>query len=464
MNITRNLARAVRLVSRIGAALLMLGVIVAVVRYQAGYADSLLLDPFFVGYALLVSVYILSRFALSTLYRPMRRGTSEPTVAVVVAGFNEEEDIERTIEALLVVDYPRNKLGIVVVNDGSTDGTLDAIKRVAATDVRVTIVDFSHNRGKRHAMAAGLEASEGEIVVFIDSDSIVDPNGIREIVKPFADDRVGAVCGHAEADNVRATWMTRMQAVRYFVAFRVVKAAESLFGAVTCCSGCFSAYRRSAIEQHMKGWLDQRYLGVACTYGDDRSLTNFVLKDHRVLYQSTAKVATVVPKNFKQFLRQQMRWKRSWTRESPRLAAFVWRKNIVAALFAYIGIALTLLSPVAAVRSLAWRPLVLHAGPPMIYVIGLAAMALVYGLYYATHKGFRNGLWLHGVGYIFFYIVFLLWQQYWAIVTSRNTSWGTRASTHSTDVARVELIRPGLPKPAPPLHLVRGDVGWQEAA
>lgn len=464
MNIVKKVTQALRLVSRIGAVLLMLGVIAAVVRYQAGYADSLLVDPLFVGYALLVSIYILSRFALSTFYRPVRQGAAEPTVAVIVAGFNEEEDIERTMQALLMVDYPPEKLNIVVVNDGSTDGTLDGMKRIAATDPRVTIVDFSHNRGKRQAMAAGVQASEGEVVVFIDSDSIVDPDGIREIVKPFADGRVGAVCGHAEADNAEATWMTRMQAVRYFVAFRVVKAAESLFGAVTCCSGCFSAYRRSAIEPHMDSWLDQRYLGVACTYGDDRSLTTYVLKDHRVHYQSTAKVATVVPKNFRQFLRQQMRWKRSWTRESPRLAAFAWRKNVVAAFFAYVGIALTLLSPIVAFRSLAWRPLVSVAGPPMIYVLGLAAMALVYGLYYAAHKGFRKGLWLHGVGYILFYIVFLLWQQYWAIVTSRSTSWGTRASTHSPEVARIEILRPGLPQPAPRLQLVHGEIGSEEAA
>lgn len=439
--------RPPRRLSRLAAALLMLGVVASVILYQGTYVDSLLSDPFFVGYAVLVSTYLLSRFVLSMAYRPTKTGPQDRTVSVVVAAFNEEENIERTIEALLAVDYPRQLLDIVVVDDGSTDGTLQATTRAAQLDARVTVVSFSHNRGKRHAMAAGFEASRGEIVAFIDSDSVVSPDGIREIIKPFEDGRVGAVCGHAEAVNVRSTWMTRMQAVRYFVAFRVVKAAESLFGAVSCCSGCFSAYRRSAIEPYMGRWLNQRYLGAHCTYGDDRSLTNYVLKDHRVMYQSTATVATIVPENFKQFLSQQMRWKRSWTRESPRLAVFAWRKNFIAALFTYIGIALTLVSPIAAIRCLAWRPLVSGGGTPTMYVLGLAAMALIYGLYYATRKGFRGQLWLYGIGFIFFYVTVLLWQQYWAIVTSRRTSWGTRASTHSAEEAQIQVSRPGLPPP-----------------
>jgi hyaluronan synthase len=442
-------ARKPRLIARIGAASLMLGVIAAVVRYQAGYADVLLEDPLFVGYALAVSAYILGRFALSVFYRPKHRISGEPTVTAVVAAFNEERDIGPTIEALMSVDYPQDKLEIIVVDDGSTDRTLAAMKEVGAKDRRVRIISFSHNKGKRHAMAAGFKAGTNEIIVFLDSDSIPDRDGIREIVKPFVDDRVGAVSGHAEAANVRSTWMTRMQAVRYFVAFRVVKGAESLFGAVSCCSGCFSAYRRSAIDPHMEAWLNQRYLGAACTYGDDRSLTTFVLRHHRVLYQSTARVSTTVPENFRQFLKQQMRWKRSWTRESPRLATFAWKKSKVAALFTYLGMALTLLAPVAAIRSLVWRPMVIQEGLPVVYIVGLAAMALVYGLYYATQRGLRSGLWLHGVSYILFYIVFLLWQQYWAILTSRTTSWGTRASTHSTQIARVQMFRPGLPGPSP---------------
>src|SRR5262249_39676635 len=160
----------------------------------------------------------------------------------------------------------------------------------------------------------------------------------------------GAICGHADVLNVRATWLTKMQAVRYFVAFRVVKAAESIFGTVTCCSGCFSAYRREAILPHLDWWEHQRFLGLPATFGDDRSLTNCVLRHWRVKYQSRAVSHTLVPPGLRQFLNQQLRWKRSWTRESLIVARFIWRKHPIAAVFTYIGMILPLIAPVIALR------------------------------------------------------------------------------------------------------------------
>lgn len=434
---------------RVAAIVAMLAVIGWVVSYQSTFVGDLTIDPFFVGYALLVTTYILSRFGIVALYRPARDSGMEPTVAMIVAGFNEQEEIAATMQAILKADYPHDKLDVIVVNDGSTDGTLHEMMAVAAKDARVKVINFRANRGKREAMAAGFAMTTSEIVAFVDSDSRVEPDAIRQIVQPFANPRVGAVCGHGEVQNVGATWMTRMQAVRYFVAFRVIKAAESIFGAVTCCSGCFSAYRRDAIAPVIDEWLNQRFLGRRCTYGDDRSLTNHVLKRWRVVYQSTARVGTAVPETFRQFMRQQLRWKRSWTRESPLLAAFVWKKNVVASLFAYIGIVLTLVSPVVAVRAMAWRPLVEGSGAPMMYLIGMTAMALVYGLYYASRQGLGDGLWVYGLMFVFFYLAFLVWQTYWAVLTSRSTSWGTRASTHQVGTAAADIFRPGLPIPAP---------------
>ena len=99
-----------------------------------------------------------------------------------------------------------------------------------------------------------------------------------------------------------------MQDVRYYVAFRVLKAAESVFGAVTCCPGCFSAYRRQCVLPVLDRWLNQRFLGVRATFGDDRSLTNFLLRHYKVIYSSTAVATTVVPETHAQFLRQQLRW------------------------------------------------------------------------------------------------------------------------------------------------------------
>ena len=98
-------------------------------------------------------------------------------------------------------------------------------------------IRFSHNRGKRAAMAAGIRATEADVVCFVDSDSTLEPDALREIIKPFRYRRVSAVTGHADVQNRAYTVLTLLQQVRYFVAFRVIKGSESIFGAVTCCSG-----------------------------------------------------------------------------------------------------------------------------------------------------------------------------------------------------------------------------------
>jgi hyaluronan synthase len=293
----------------------------------------------------------------------------------------------------------------------------------------VRVIDLGTNQGKRAAMAAGIRATEADIIAFVDSDSVLEPDALRILVQSFADRRVGAVCGHADVLNVRETWLTRMQAVRYFVAFRVVKAAESIFSCVTCCSGCFSAYRRGAILPHLQWWEHQTFLGKPSTFGDDRSLTNCVLRDWKVRYEARAVSHTLVPASFKQFMTQQLRWKRSWTRESLIVARFIWRKNPIAALSIYIGMVLPLIAPIVAVRTTVYLPLAQGAGLPAVYLLGVYAMAVAYGLYYIIARSRYDGLWIYGVVFCFFYLFFLLWQTYWAIATARSASWGTRAAT-----------------------------------
>jgi hyaluronan synthase len=380
-------------------------------------------------YGVVVLSFIASRFLLSLPYRAPRDAGLEPHVAIVMPAFNEEAVIARSLRSLLTLDYPVEKLELVAVNDGSTDETLARIREVAAEEPRVRVIDLGHNQGKRAAMAAGMRATAADILAFVDSDSTLEPDALRRLVQGFADPRVGAVCGHADVLNIDDSWLTRMQVVRYFVAFRVVKAAESLFACVTCCSGCFSAYRRVAIVPHLEGWERQTFFGSPATFGDDRALTNLVLRDWRVRYAADAVSHTVVPATLRQFLRQQLRWKRSWTRESLLLAGFVWRKHPVAALQAYLGIVLSLVAPLVAVRALLWLPLHDGHGVPLEYVSGIYAMALAYGLYYVVRRRRYDPRWIYGLVFCLFYLVFMLWQTYWAIITARSSEWGTRPAT-----------------------------------
>ena len=419
--LTDHLARAF-------AVVYLCALLAGVVAFKAAFAGIISVDPLFGVYGIVVCAYIVSRFAFSMFYRPSADHGLEPRVAIVMPAFNEEAAIADSLTSLLQLDYPAAKLQIVAVNDGSTDDTLARMRAVAGgADGRVQVIDLGRNCGKRAAMAAGIRATDADIVAFVDSDSVLEPDAMRRLVQGFHDPRVGAICGHADVLNLHDTWLTKMQAVRYFVAFKVAKAAESVFGCVTCCSGCFSAYRREAVLPHLEWWESQRFLGVESTFGDDRSLTNCVLRSWKVRYESRAVSHTIVPETFRSFMTQQVRWKRSWTRESLILASFMWRKNPVAALAAYVGMILPLIAPIVAVRAIVWSPIT--GATPLVYLAGVYAMAVAYGLYYTARRPRYSGIWVYGIVFCFFYLVFLLWQTYYAILTARTAAWGTRPAT-----------------------------------
>jgi hyaluronan synthase len=389
------------------------------------YLPAFWRDPLFATYSLVVTVYLSSRFLLSLLYRPVRGDVAElPSITIVVPAMNEERAMASTIDAVFSVDYPRELLDVYVVDDGSTDGTWREIRRAAQRYPQLHALRFSHNRGKRAAMAAGIRASQADLVCFVDSDSHLATDALRELVKPFVDPRVAIVTGHADVLNTGRNLLTRLQQVRYYVAFRVTKAAESLFGAVTCASGCFSAYRRSALLEVLTKWEGQTFLGREATFGDDRALTNMLLRRYRVVYQSTARCETVVPDTMRRFLVQQTRWKKSWLRESLIASTFFWKKHPIAALATYASIVFPVIAPLIVLRTLVVGPL-LHGSSPFMYLIGLYAMAMLYSLYYAWQR--QSPHWWAGVAFVGLYAGVLIWQTYWAIATARRTAWGTRA-------------------------------------
>lgn len=385
----------------------------------------------FGAYSILVSMYILSRFGLAYFYDPDPKSFDnnyQPTITFAVPSKNEEENIRETIIKIAQTNYPKEKMNIIAINDGSTDNTLQemiAAKKIAKKmGIKVIVVDWKVNKGKREGMAECIRRSKNEIIIFIDSDSFVEKNTAKELVKYFIDKNVAAVAGHAYVANPDKNMLTKMQAVRYYVAFKAYKSAEALFGTVTCCSGCCSAYRRKYLMEVLNPWLKQSFLGVRCTYGDDRSLTNYLLKkNYNALYAHNAKAYTFVPETFKGFMKQQLRWKKSWVRESMKAGQFMWKKNPIMSISFYIGFILPLLAPIIVLRALVWYPYVTGT-LPFFYLFGLALMAIVYGLYYYIHTSEKR--WIYGVVFASFYTLVLIWQLPWAIVNIKDSSWGTR--------------------------------------
>jgi hyaluronan synthase len=401
-------------------------------------------DPIFAGYSITVVFYVLGRFVGALFYRPVPDVGYQPSVSVIVPAFNEEDGIIGTIESCLAVDYPRDRLEVIVVNDGSSDRTWERILEAKARWPEVYAVDLGRNYGKRGAMAEGIRRATGEILCFVDSDSYLQADAVTAIVQPFVDTRVGSVVGHAYVRNGMANWITKMQQVRYYSAFRVIKSMESLLsGTVTCASGCCAAYRTSVVMPLLDAWEFQTFLGRPATFGDDRALTNRVLSRHRVVYQSSARADTVAPDNLRTFFRQQLRWKKSWLRESLYVVRLFWRKNPLAALFTYASIVFPFMAPFVVLHAVLGRVIDGSSSGLWFYLIGTYAMALLYSLFYAFKR--HDGLWHHGMTFVLLYMGVLVFQTYWGMLTMRDTRWGTRASTvdhHPIDRTRVTGLPP----------------------
>ncbi|OFW59900.1 MAG: hypothetical protein A2W01_11955 [Candidatus Solincola sediminis] len=374
-------------------------------------------------YGIIVTGYILSRFLLSYFYEAIPDNDYEPSVTFVVPAMNEGGAIKKTLEYIYQADYPREKIEVITINDGSTDNTLDKMREVKREHPELIVVNWRKNKGKKRGMAKGVRLARGEIIVFIDSDSFIHRDSIKPLVKYFQDREVGAVTGHTDVYNWKENYLTKMQAARYFISFDVEKSAEGLFGCVTCCAGCFSAYRREYVLEVLDDWVMQKTLGVDCHYGDDRSLTNYLLRKYKMKYAPEARASTIAPHTTKQFFKQQLRWKKSWVAESFRAMLFIWKKNPLMALSFYAEILLTFLSPIVLIKAFFWDPAI-HQTVPFLYLMGLILISFVYALFYYIKTG--NKSWWWGAAAAWFYAIVMIWQLPYAILTLRDAKWGTR--------------------------------------
>ena len=385
-------------------------------------------------YSLIASIFLLSRYLFGSLYRDVPINPHyTPGVSIIIPCYNEQEWIHRAVISCMNQDYPVEKLEVIIVDDCSTDKSVEKIKQVMemihseadryGTRERLKLVTLPQNGGKRQALISGVKIAKHELVAFVDSDSFLEPDAIRHLVQPFQDPKMGGVSGRTEVENKYTNAMTKLQAVRYYIAFRIMKAAESYFDAVTCLSGPLSCYRKHLVLEHADAWLNQKFLGHPATFGDDRSMTNYILKTHRTAYQDKAITSTIVPSRMKVFLKQQMRWKRSWLRETLRGCSFIWRKEPFMALFFYIGFLVPLVAPLILLYNLVYVPL-FHGVFPLTYLVGLFLMAMLMSL---AHMLFRkSSLWIFGLVFCVFYEFVLLWQMPIAWFTFWKSTWGTR--------------------------------------
>ncbi len=391
-------------------------------------------SPMIYGYSILTALFLLTRYLFGVFYRPIPVDPNfTPSVTVVIPCFNEEEWIRTTILKCVDQDYPVDKLEFIIVDDGSSDNSAEVIKKTVEDlrkegpqydiENRVRVFFQKYNQGKREAMGIGIRNCRTDLIVFVDSDSFLQPNAIRCLVQPMRDPQTAGVAGRTDVANIYTNHLTKMQAVRYYISFRVMKAAEAYFDSVMCLSGPLSCYRITAVREVFDKWINQKFLGQKATFGDDRSLTNYVVEHHRTYYQDTAVCSTIVPNRHRQFLRQQMRWKRSWLRESLRAGRFIWRKQPFMSFFFYLGLLVPLIAPVIVLYNVVYIPIV-HQIFPTTFLLGLLMMSLMMCFAQLILK--KSTLWIYGLLFCLYYEFFLLWQMPWAWVTFWVNDWGTR--------------------------------------
>lgn len=381
-------------------------------------------------WALMGTVMLGFRTLLWFRYRSYKPADipNAPSLTVIIPAYNEGAMVEKSVTSVVSANYPPDRLEIIVVDDGSTDDTWTHIERVAARypDL-ITRIRFQKNRGKRAALAEGFLRARGEVVVTIDSDSVINKETLLAIAGPFRNPRVGAVAGKVLVYNRRSGLIPRMLHVRFILSFDFLRSVQSTYGTVYCCPGALSAYRASVIREVLPAWMEQKFLGVECTYGEDRALTNFILKHgFDSVYQNTAVVWTVAPENYSKLCRMYLRWDRSYIREEIRFARIVWSRPPVPRLIAAMDMIITNLRYPIGYATMALLTVYSFDDPATILRImcAIGIMSMLNMLYYLRSE--RSWDFLFGIFYGYFSFFALFWIFPFAALTLRSRSWMTR--------------------------------------
>ncbi|HHJ13735.1 MAG TPA: glycosyltransferase family 2 protein [Gammaproteobacteria bacterium] len=179
--------------------------------------------------------------------RPARFQPGEaPPVTLLIPAHNEAAVIGNKLENCLALEYP-GELEVLVVSDGSSDATVDIVQQYGRRDSRLRLIVLEERKGKANALNVGLEQARGEILVFSDASILLDPGAVWEIVRPFADPRIGCVSGedHIEGGGGEGLYG------RYELFLRN---QESRYGSIVGASGSFYAQRRGLVTPFLEGF------------------------------------------------------------------------------------------------------------------------------------------------------------------------------------------------------------------
>ena len=377
-------------------------------------------------------------FFLFTVYKYFRYKAIEsvsdeelPTCTVIVPAYNEGKQVYDTLMSLADSDFPMDKLQLLSIDDGSKDDTWHWMKEAKKVlGDRVTIFQQPKNMGKRHGLYRGFNEGTGEIFVTVDSDSIVDKDTLRNLVSPFVvNENCGAVAGNIRVLNNEKAILPKMLDVSFVMSFEFVRSAESSLNTVLCTPGALAAYRRTAVFNCLEDWINQTFMGQPSDIGEDRAMTNMILKQgYHVLFQRNAYAYTNVPEKYKGLYKMFIRWGRSNVRENIQMSKYVFTNFREGS---KVGARLLFLSQSS--KIIMSYPFLLFMlffvlTHPLLFVSSTLASILVLTtfpvLFYAKRYKLKESFWAYSYSILFTFGLF--WITPYAIATASRRGWLTR--------------------------------------
>ncbi|MGY1730615.1 bifunctional polysaccharide deacetylase/glycosyltransferase family 2 protein [Geodermatophilus sp. SYSU D01045] len=328
---------------------------------------------FVIGVASMLGFGLFNTVLAVTRARRRRRpiNTATPAVTVVIAAYNEELVIVRTLRHVLASRYPVRE--VIVVDDGSTDGTAAMVGDVAAEDGRVRLLR-QDNAGKWAALNRGFAAARHPYVVTLDADTLFTPDTVSRLVEQFHSPRVGAVAGVIKVGNYAQNVVTRWQALEYVTQIGVDRAAGALLNAVMIVPGACAAWRREAVLE-AGGYSD-------ATLAEDCDLT-LMLHQHgwRVEQADGAVAWTEAPETVDALLKQRVRW-------TYGTLQAVWRHRnmLLRPRYGWLGVLVLPMAALTILLPLVFTPFItvvvlqmLADRGPLVVLAYFGAFAVVYG-------------------------------------------------------------------------------------
>jgi biofilm PGA synthesis N-glycosyltransferase PgaC len=331
----------------------------------------------------LIPGHLVAFLAVALLFdRPPPLVAVHPTtpVTVLVAARNEAGTISETIDYLTAQDYDGD-LQIMLIDNGSTDGTADIARAAAARAGRRLTVRHETRPGKNYALNNGLAAVETPIVITVDADTLLQKSAVRLLVARLQSSPpdVVAVAGHLMVRNSREGIWARLQVWDYLLGIAAVKRVQGMFQGTLVAQGAFSGYRTEALRT-AGGW--------PAAIGEDIVLTWQLLRVGRVYHEPLALGFTGVPTTLRQLGRQRSRWARGMLEGIEAVPPWLQRRRTVRAL-AMIDLAIPFLD-LAYVA--VWLPGLVLAATGRFWVVGPMTLAVLpmtlalYGLLYRRQK------------------------------------------------------------------------------